>query len=409
MLIVSFGKIVWEWETKMKLRLLWTVWTLALSVTPVLADDFIVGQTYTFYSSVLDEDQTYTVNLPAGYNDNQAYPVVYLLDGYETQIRAVSGLAHALNGIASSMPQVIVVALPSNNRLRDYLPSDNREDADGSEVAWLAEAGGGENYFEFLEKELFPHIEESYSTLNYRLVIGHSAGATLALSDLMDSNPRFNGYIVIDPPVVMQGRYLLKLSESAEKIHAPNRSLYLSYVPHGDGSLHKNLIGELLAQIKEKVPTRFDLVSEFFEEETHQSVQVESYLRGFQAVFRGYKPPAIEIAAATPSALVQHYEKFSERMGVNFKPDPTYTNIVAYNALNYYGWMEQAKALFQINIDHYPTSHTSWSGIGDYYATAGEEDKAREAFEHALELNPSYAYARQRLQEIDQERSTIPD
>ncbi|WP_286830384.1 MULTISPECIES: alpha/beta hydrolase-fold protein [Kordiimonas] len=369
------------------------------AVTPVCAEDITIGQSFTFQSDILDEEQSYGVALPVGYTPDQAYPVIYVLDGWELQFQAVTGIARAQNMMASVIPGAIIVALPSNDRIRDYLVSANDTNGEGEPKPWLAVAGGGERYLQVLRQEIFPRIEAAYNTKPYRVLIGHSAGSSLGLYDLMSGTSSFNAYLMIDPPVTMQRHYLLELSQTMADIEAPNRTLYVSYVPHDDGK-HIAAVREMLGNIEARAPGDFRVAGQLFEKETHQSVQLESYVYGLRTIFKGYAPPPIEDAAKDPMVLVKHYADYSAKLGVEFLPDQAYTNIVAYNALNYYQWPENARQLFQMNVDNFPTSSWVWSGMGDYYAGVGEADQATKAFEKALALEAGNSYAAQRLKEV---------
>ncbi|MFC4349014.1 alpha/beta hydrolase-fold protein [Kordiimonas lipolytica] len=369
------------------------------AIAPVCAEDITIGKSYTFHSEILDEDQSYGVALPVGYTPDQSYPVIYVLDGWELQFQAVTAVARAQNMMGSLMPGAIVVSLPSNDRYRDYFASSDDTDDEGHHQPWMAAAGGGERYLQVLRQEVFPLIEKAYNVKPYRVLVGHSAGAALGLHDLMSGANSFNAYLMIDPPVTMQSGYLLKLSQTMEEVGAPKLALYLSYVPHDDGK-HIAALREMLANIEARAPSGFRATSQLFEKETHQSVQLESYVYGLRAIFDGYTPPPIEDAAKDPMLLAKHYAGYSGKLGVEFLPDQAFTNTVAYNALNYYQWPEKARQLFQMNVENFPKSSWVWSGMGDYYAGIGETEQAAKAFEKALALEADNSYAAQRLKDV---------
>ncbi len=83
--------------------------------------------THTIESSNLSEQRTVVVQLPKSYqtHPNKRYPVIYRLDG--------AGNLPLINAVLERLqqndqaPEVIVVAIESTNRLRDFYPTVNKE------------------------------------------------------------------------------------------------------------------------------------------------------------------------------------------------------------------------------------------------------------------------------------------
>lgn len=96
--------------------------------------------------------------------------------------------------------------------------------------------------------------------------------------------------------------------------------------------------------------------------------------------------------AATYDALKQRYapEHFNEGM----------LNQVGYELLGI-GRVEDAIAVFELNVEQYPDAWNPYDSLGDAYAAAGEIDKAMESYRRSLELNPDSPSAR-KLQKMVQ-------
>lgn len=365
----------------------------------------IVGDAYSFYSNTLKEEQTYLVSLPPSYgagNSSKAYPVIYLLDGYEAQFRSVSAAVLSNNVLGSRVPEAIVVGLPSNNRNRDYLPVHSTTGYQGNYEKRLEVSGGGEAYREFLETELLPEIQRRYVTNGHRILVGHSFGGHFALYDLMSDDRLFQSYITIDPIAWVGDWYLV---DKAKQLQSPAKefagSLYASRVPHDDNPRRAASIISIVRNIEEKLGATFYVKLDHFENENHQSVQPISYYEGLRFIFEGYEPPDIETSARNPEALVAHYKQFSSKTGAQYLPDEVYVNAVAFNALGYYKLTENAHTLYQLNVENFPKSVSAWANLGYYFDTVGQPDQAREAYSRALELNPNSSFARRRLEALD--------
>ncbi len=114
----------------------------------------VVGQTERIHSATLDEERTYHVSLPASYGwaKDRRYPVLYVLDGswhFRHTASAVDYLA-----AHGEIPEMIVVAIDSTKRVRDFTQSD-------WPAAWIG-GGGAANFKRFLSTELMPAVEWAY-------------------------------------------------------------------------------------------------------------------------------------------------------------------------------------------------------------------------------------------------------
>ena len=95
-----------------------------------------------------------------------------------------------------------MVAVPNTDRTRDFTPTHSlrRREGDDDDPC-LKNSGGGDAFLRFLKEELIPEIDRTYRTKPYRIIVGHSFGALLALHALQSEPDVFQGYIAIDPSV----------------------------------------------------------------------------------------------------------------------------------------------------------------------------------------------------------------
>ncbi len=61
---------------------------------------------------------------------------------------------------------------------------------------------------------------------------------------------------------------------------------------------------------------------------------------------------------------------------------------------------EAAIAVFQVNVNLYPRSFNAYDSLGDAYVAKGDKVQAKSSFEKALQLNPSFEAARQKLRNL---------
>ena len=194
----------------------------------------IIGQSKTIkleivdslFSTSLEENRAFWVKLPENYepNGDQKYPVVYILDGFSLQNTLETVYD---NYWGHYLPHMILVGISNkNNRIKDLTTSQVKMRR-GSSMD--VETGGAEIFTQFIERELIPHIDNTYPTTPYRTLIGHSYAGLFAINTLINHNHLFKNYIAIDPSMDWDNQKLLK--QAKEKLMTKSfkgKSLYVS-------------------------------------------------------------------------------------------------------------------------------------------------------------------------------------
>ena len=119
----------------------------------------------------MEEHREFWVKFPEGYNPNSStkYPVVYLLDGFS--LKRNLEIVYE-NYWGHYLPYMILIGIKNKaNRKRDLTTSkvEMRRGAVMND-----DAGGAENFTQFIEKELIACVDSKYPTTPYRTLIGHS-------------------------------------------------------------------------------------------------------------------------------------------------------------------------------------------------------------------------------------------
>jgi uncharacterized protein len=205
---------------------------LIISATNAQSDNKIVAGTIdSVYSTILKENRKIWVSVPDGAKSGIytpiKYPVVYLLDG-DAHFLSVTGMLQALSG-SSVIPEMIVVAIPNTNRMRDLTPTKSSTGPDGKETPMAEGSGGGEAFTKFIKEELMPYVESHYPAAPYKMYIGHSLGGLMVMDALIHHPEMFNSYLAIDPSMWWDGQKLLK--EAATVLQQKNyigKSLFVA-------------------------------------------------------------------------------------------------------------------------------------------------------------------------------------
>jgi predicted alpha/beta superfamily hydrolase len=149
---------------------LFLIFLISLGSASAQSDNkIIVGKIVQIQSKILGEKRTlwiYTPDLNSSFRDtSKHYPVIYLLDG-DTNFESLVGVVKNLSQVNgnSVIPEMIIVGILNTDRARDLTPTHISSDPPYFDSASSVKTGGGQKFISFIEKELIPYIDSSYST-----------------------------------------------------------------------------------------------------------------------------------------------------------------------------------------------------------------------------------------------------
>jgi hypothetical protein len=176
----------------------------------------MIGKVDSLSSGILGEMRPYLVYTPPSYNDTTAtpqhYPVLYILDG-DAHFHSVTGLIQILGtGVNGTyvVPEMIVVAIPNTDRMRDMTPTNTEIGFDGKPQPGFRTSGGMPAFLRFIESELIPRVESQYRTMPYRIFVGHSLGGITTLNAIYTMPQTFHAYVAIDPSLSWDQQTMLR-------------------------------------------------------------------------------------------------------------------------------------------------------------------------------------------------------
>lgn len=164
------------------------------------------GEIQTISSVVLQEKRELNIYLPQGYDAQNPYPVIYLLDGsrHEDFVH-ICGIVQFFN-LMLNMPPTIVVGIENVDRKRDFtFPTTDLGLKEKTPTS-----GGSEKFMTFLEKELIPFIEKTYKVTEQRYLIGQSLGGLMASEILLKKADLFTHYFIVSPSLWWDNESMLK-------------------------------------------------------------------------------------------------------------------------------------------------------------------------------------------------------
>lgn len=340
-----------------------------------------IGQTERLHSAVLDEDRTYHVALPASYRraTDRRYPVLYVLDGaWHFQHAAASAGYLAAHG---EIPEMIVVAIDSTNRVRDFTQSD-------WPTAWIG-GGGAANFKRFLATELMPAVERAYRTDGFRALSGHSASGQFALYCLTAEPALFHGYIALSPSLDWDDNLPQRSLEAAFEA-TPELANFLYVARSDDAGRALADYERLVETLAKRSPRGLRWHSQAFPDETHVSLPLVAEIDGLRHLYAGYRlhDDLLEKGFAFAE---EHFRQVSKTVGWTLPVPESVVNDLAYAALEQ-GRTDEALALFQRNVEGHPNSAAAYDGLADGYAEAERWPEAAAAAARAERLAVAQAH-----------------
>jgi predicted alpha/beta superfamily hydrolase len=263
-------------------------------------------------SRVFGHARPVDVSLPRGYdNDSTArYPVIFVLDGESLgELTAATVRFYSSTGV---MPRAIVVAVPNDDRNRDFTPAPV-----GNFTPPTPTAGGADRFVSFLESDVMPALEQRYRTLPFRVLIGHSLGGLFAAHAAAERPGLFNAFVIMEPSLWWNNEEPLRRLQSAAAQPASKRARFIMV----NAPLPAN---DTTSWGGERPMVR----SLTIHGESHESMPARGIAQGLRLLFADFQPPAWK-PGTPPIAMLARAESLDYRLGVHVPiPLSTYTRAV---------------------------------------------------------------------------------
>lgn len=333
-------------------------------------------------SAVLGEERSFVVLAPPGYaTSGRRYPVVYFTDGSPS----LALLATVTRFLAQNgrMPEVILVGIDHADRVRDLTPSPGK--FEGAQPAAFKTAGGGDRFLSFLQDELIPHVERSYRTEPFRMLLGHSLGGLLAVHAQLARPGLFQATLALAPTLTWNGDEPVRRAREALAGARGPRGVMVIVSPN-DGPAAAKQAQALARTVRGASGLQVAAVE--LPEEDHWSVVLEGATRGFKEVFAGWTMPA-PAGAVGPGgglpAVERHYARLSERLGWTVRPPEPVVDAAGRQAIRDGKLDDGIRALRQ-NAAWHPASAAAHDVLGMALVRADRLEEAKGAFRTALEV-----------------------
>ena len=359
-----------------------------------------------FESKVLGEKRKIRIQLPAGMNAWDKYPVLYVLDG-EAQTGMVAGQVQYLTESYKIIPSLIIVGIDNTDRTRDLTPTHSIIGQDGkpdtSANAFGRTSGGGEKFLQFIQDELKPYIERNYHPAPYSILTGHSLGALLAVHCLIHHPAYYNAYIAISPSLQWDDKALLKQAIKKISDNSQQHRMLFFTDANEDSAFHQNQL-ELKALLDQKKSNGLVYSYAFYPGETHTSEPVKAFYDGIRFVYPNWHLPYNSSSfkkTMNYKVIKDHYEELSKKYNYTTTPLHDEFILIARFLRNDPGRIGDAVSLLQWGTLTYPQSVAIWETLGDTYMKQKDVKNARTAYQKGLEIELLKTSLQQKIKNLE--------
>ena len=242
--------------------------------------EYQIASKFTISSKILNEDRTFFISLPESYHEGSStYPVLLLLDGAQNLEHSVAS-ARMLSKW-KGVPETIIVAIPSKNRVKDFTPT--------KDVNYSKDSGGADKFANFLEREVLAFVDKQYRTHQYRILEGHSLGGLFAANLLLSQSNLFNAYIIIAPALWWDGYHTINNLKGNIEFNKNNEKPTYFGIGELDGHGMKQDLKQFYDILLTKSAVQDLYAHQVYKEEGHMSATLPTMYDGLQHVFKGAK------------------------------------------------------------------------------------------------------------------------
>jgi predicted alpha/beta superfamily hydrolase len=247
----------------------------------------IANDVHLIHSRVLNQDRHIYINVPKldSAEINNALPVLYLLDG-ENHFHILSAYIEYLSHW-KVIPPMIVVGIVSVDRVKDLTPTNSLNNFDGEADPNYKTSGGNEQFFNFIQQELMPYIENNYKASPFKIFAGHSFGGLTAINCMLMRPDMFDAYIAISPSLWFGNKYVLRLAEKKlSDLSLKGKKMFYS-VGNEDGNFRNDVLefDKLLQHDSLKV---FEHEYKYYPSEDHMTEPIPAYYDALRFIYRNW-------------------------------------------------------------------------------------------------------------------------
>jgi hypothetical protein len=248
----------------------------------------VIGQSYALPSEIMGTTREINVWLPPGYAENdQTYPVLYLLDGGTTwqDFHHISGLAQ-LGTVNGTTRDVIVIGIASVDRRNELaLPTDNAELRERYPTL-----GQSDRFRRFIAEEVQPFVEAQFRTSGETALMGESLAGLFVVETFLKEPQMFDAWVAVSPSLWWDGGQLARQSGAHLRDHS-NDARTLILTVGDEGAEAQALMHTLTDNLRDHALPGLTWTFQPRPDETHATIYHGAALDAFRQL-HAVTPPA---------------------------------------------------------------------------------------------------------------------
>ncbi|WP_271078766.1 alpha/beta hydrolase [Aurantiacibacter sp. MUD61] len=207
--------------------------SVALTVSPALAQDaapITIGETHMLAFDEEPVARHINVYLPTDYREGEeAFPVIYLIDGGMNQdFLHVTGTS-ALNALWGRSQSAIVVGITTRDRRAELIGSTGTAE----EQEAFPTAGNASAFRAFIRDEVKPLIDSTYRTDGTDVALGESLAGLFIVETWLIEPDLFDAYGAVNPSLWWDGQALARSAAETRAGEDDAPRLIISYSNEG--------------------------------------------------------------------------------------------------------------------------------------------------------------------------------
>ena len=339
-------------------------------------------------SKTLNEEREILIFNPTNSKNN--FPTIYLIDGKQNFF-LVAGIISNLRR-SGFITKVNLVGINTYDYERPYnLLTKNNNGRDFS-----FNSGGSSDFQKFITDEVFPLVNSTVSTSDYKILIGHSFGGLFGLNMLMENPNSFSSAVLIDASIWWNNANLLsnlkKNKSTLKKI-----PLYLSRSAKDEDKI--NSFESLEPLIKSN-----QIVLEKFPNENHISTLTPSIVNGLKYIFKDFEMLDSVYEEADLTAIKERIEQVSNYYDTPILPNVYGLAPIARNLANE-GEFSKSIEMLKYLEKYHPENNMVLDFLGEAYQKSGDLRLAKITWNKSLKIakskKSSTKWVEKKLSEIE--------
>ncbi len=345
-----------------------------------------IGEQIKYHSLILNEYVLLDIHLPKNYSKKNKYPVLYLLDGefFFSQVASIVDYLSDNKYVPKSLiPKFIIIGITTKDRNKDFTPT--------LQIDRFPTSGKAEEFLNFFTKELFPYVENNYSSNSKRLLTGWSLGGLFTTYCYLNHSDLFDYYLAVSPSLWWDNMLMTKQligTISEKKLSKKKYTMTIGALEAGH--MPQSIKESFLPVISKAAdPNSFSFIE--IEGESHNFTPLLAFYKGLQSIFYKWSIPDHLLVAQNFIEIEKLIYEYAFEFG--FKEDPNmgadekiywavlFLVDIAREQINY----NAAITLLRFITDKHPEEVTVQYKLGEFYYRSGDLKKALVHIEKAIE------------------------